>query len=96
MDKDQGLLLNHLDRPLRLLGVCKDEALALMVPIFVGLFSGYGLLGLVVGIASVSFLKMLKKQNEGAHLVQIIYWHLPTSRKHMQLYIPSYIREYVG
>lgn len=96
MDKDQTLLLNHLDRPLRLMGVYKDEALSLMIPLFVGFFSGYGLLGFLCGLSFVSLLKMIKKQNKGAHLVQVIYWHLPTSKKHMKIYIPSYIREYVG
>lgn len=96
MDTEQSLLLNHLDRPLRLMGVYKDEALALMIPIFIGFFSGYGLVGFISGIGFVSLLKMVKKQNEGAHLIQAIYWYLPTSKNNMKLYIPSYIREYVG
>jgi len=96
MEREQSVLLNHLDRPLRLMGVCKDEALSFMGPIFAGFFSGYGLLGFAIGVGSLSLLKLLKKQNEGAHLIQIIYWNLPTSKKQMQLYIPSHIREYVG
>lgn len=96
MDTEQSLLLNHLDRPLRLMGVCKDEALSLMGPLFVGLFSGYTLSGFLSGLCFVALLKTLKKQNEGAHLIQALYWYLPTSRKHMKLYIPSHIREYVG
>jgi len=96
MDREQCLLLNHLDKPLRLMGVCKDEAISFIVPIFVGLSSGYTLSGFLSGMCFIATLKALKKQNEGAHLIQVLYWYLPTSKKHMKLYIPSHIREYVG
>lgn len=89
-------LLNHLDRPIRLIGIYKDEALALLIPLFIGFFSGWGLSGFIGGVLMVSVLKALKKQNEGVHLIHVFYWYLPTSRKYMKFFLPSYIREYVG
>lgn len=96
MDQGQHTILNRLDKPLRFLGVNKDEALALMIPLLGGLFMGWVLTGFVLGLGTVSFLRMLKKRNEGAMLIHAIYWHLPTYKRSLKLSVPSHIREYIG
>jgi len=96
MDHNENFLLNRLDKPLRFLGVNKDEVFALMAPLFGGLFMGWITSGFVAGIATLSLLRILKKRNEGASLIHAMYWHLPIHGKVMKLPVPSHIREYIG
>jgi len=96
MDHSENYILNRLDQPLRFLGINKDEAFALMVPLLVSLYLGWILSGIIVGGLSLLALRALKKRNEGAALVHATYWYLPASRKSMKLPVPSHIREYIG
>jgi len=96
MDRNENALLNRLDQPLRFLGVNKDEACALVVPLLGGLFLGWVLCGFCCGIGMLSLIRAIKSKNEGASLIHALYWHLPTPRKMMKLKVPSYIREYIG
>lgn len=96
MDIGENFLLNRLDKPLRFLGINKDEALVVILPLFGGLFMGWIISGLVVGIGALSSLRTLKKQNEGSTLIHALYWHLPMPRNTMKLPVPSHIREMIG
>ena len=96
MDRNENFILNRLDKPLRFLGINKDEALVFVIPLIGGLFMGWIVSGFVIGIGSLSALRALKKQNEGAALIHALYWHLPSPRKAMKLSVPSHIREYIG
>lgn len=95
MEKE-NMLLNRLDQPLRFLGIHKDEAVALVVPLLGGLFLGWILCGFCCGIGLVVFLRTLKSRHEGASLIHGLYWHLPTPRNLLKLKVPSYVREYIG
>lgn len=92
----ENVLLNRLDQPLRFLGVHKDEAVVLMVPILGGLFLGWVLCGFVCGIGLLASLRSLKAKNEGSSLIHAMYWHLPTPRNMLKLSVPSYVREYIA
>ena len=96
MTQGENYLLNRLDQPLRFLGVHKDEAFVMLAPFLGGLFMGWALTGFVAGISFLTCLRALKKHNEGAALVHAIYWYLPTSKRSMRIYVPSYIREWIG
>ncbi len=96
MDQNENFLLNRLDKPLRFLGINKDETLMVVIPLFVGLFMGWIVSGFIVGIGALSLLRTIKKQNEGSALIHALYWHLPTPRKSMKLPVPSNIREMIG
>jgi len=96
MDQNENFLLNRLDKPLRFLGINKDEALVVVIPLFGGLFVGWIVCGFVMGIGALSLLRTLKKQNEGSTLIHALYWHLPMPRKAMKLLVPSHIREMIG
>jgi type IV conjugative transfer system protein TraL len=96
MDHSENLLFNRLDQPLRFLGVNKDEAFVLMGPLLMGFFMGYVLSGVLLGISFLSIYRSLKKRNEESALRTAMYWYLPSSRRSMKLYVPSYIREYIG
>ena len=95
-DRSENYLLNRLDKPLRFLGVNKDEVLALLGPIFCGLFMGWTLTGFGLGIGTLSLLRTIKKQNEGATLIHALYWYLPAHERSLKLPVPSHIREYIG
>lgn len=96
MDRGENFLLNRLDKPLRFLGINKDEALIVIIPLFGGLFIGWIIVGFLVGIGALSLLRAVKKQNEGSTLIHALYWHLPTPRKALKLPVPSHIREMIG
>ncbi|MBY0501710.1 MAG: type IV conjugative transfer system protein TraL [Alphaproteobacteria bacterium] len=96
MDRNENFLLNRLDKPLRFLGINKDEALVVVIPLFGGLFMGWIISGFLVGIGGLSVLRSIKKQNEGSMLTHALYWHLPTPKKSMKLPVPSHIRETIG
>lgn len=92
----ENMLLNRLDQPLRFLGVHKDEAVALMIPLLGGLFMGWVLCGFCCGMGLLSCLRALKSKNEGSSLVHALYWHLPTPQNLLKLNVPSHVREYIG
>lgn len=96
IDRSENYILNRLDKPLRFLGVNKDEVFALMAPLFGGLFMGWVLTGFIAGICTLSLLRTVKKRNEGATMVHAMYWYLPTHQKSLKLNVPSHIREYIG
>ena len=96
MDKNENFLLNRLDKPLRFLGINKDEVLVVALPLFGGLFIGWIISGFLVGIGTLSLVRTIKKQNEGSALIHALYWHLPTPKKAMKLPVPSYVREIIG
>src|SRR5260221_14168619 len=92
----ENMLLNRLDQPLRFLGVHKDEAIVLILPLLGGLFLGWVLCGFCSGIGLLSALRALKAKNEGASLVHALDLHLPTPGKLLKLNVPSYLREYIA
>lgn len=96
MDREQHYLLNYLDRPVRLLFLTIDELLVLLVPLLLGLWFMYAFTGLMTAIIGYLGLKLFKRKFGQGNLRPSLYWHLPTSRKHMTLLIPSWIREYIG
>ena len=96
MDKNENFLLNRLDKPLRFLGINKDEVLVVALPLFGGLFIGWIISGFLMGVGALSLVRTIKKQNEGSALIHALYWHLPTPKKAMKLPVPSYVREIIG
>lgn len=96
MEKEDTLLLNRLDAPLRFLGIHKDEAFSLLCPCIAGLYTGWTLSGFLFGFSALLTLRALKKRNEGASLIHALYWYFPTFKKTLKLYVPSHVREYVG
>ncbi len=96
MDRDQHYLLNHLDKPTRFLFLTVDEFLAIAVPLFSGIVVGWGTSGFLGSLAGYSALRILKRRFKGGTIRQAMYWYLPTSRKQMKVYIPSYVREYIS
>lgn len=96
MHRNENYLLNRLDKPLRFLGINKDETLIMVVPLVGGLYMGWILSGFVGGIAALATLRSLKKRNEGSAMIHAVYWYLPSSKKTLKLPVPSHIREYIG
>jgi type IV conjugative transfer system protein TraL len=95
-DRSENYLLNRLDKPLRFLGVNKDEVLALMGPLFAGLLMSWILTGFLLGVGTLSLLRLIKKRNEGSTLIHALYWYLPSHQRSLKLPVPSHIREFIG
>lgn len=95
-DRSENYILNRLDKPLRFLGVNKDEAFALVGPLFGGLFMGWVVTGFLFGMGSLSLLRMLKKRNEGSTLIHAMYWYLPSHERALRMPVPSHVREYIS
>ena len=89
-------LLNHLDEPVRFLFFTIGEFIVMLVPFMIGMFIDQMIFGLIIGFALYQLLKLIGRSFFGANLRQIAYWFLPTSKKMLQLNIPSYIRELQG
>ena len=96
MDRSENYILNRLDKPLRFLGINKDEALVVAFPLFGGLFMGWIIVGFFMGLGALTGLRALKKQNEGSTLIHALYWHLPLPRNTMKLPVASHIRARIG
>ncbi len=94
--EQENYLLNRLDKPLRFLGINKDEAFTFIGPVIIGFYAGWNVTGVVGGLGLLSVYRAFKKKNEGASLLHALYWHLPTSKRTMKLYVPSHIREVIG
>lgn len=96
MNRDTHFLLNYLDQPWRLLFLTVDEVLILAFPLVLGFWhfeAFWGLAGAGVGFSGARFLK--KRFGKG-NFPAALYWHLPTSRRHMALFLPSHVREFIG
>lgn len=96
MNESEIQLLNHLDRPVTIVGI---DVLELII--FGGFFS-FGILkksmfiGFIVGVALVFALRRLKKSEQEASVAAKIYWHMPTMFTSLKLKAPSYIREWIA
>ena len=90
------VLLNHLDQPVRFLYFTLDEAITLLGSFLLGGLMNKPLCGVIVGILLAVALNKIKKFNQDCNITQMFYWYLPTSTKAYRLYIPSYVREFLG
>lgn len=87
-------LLNHLDDPLRFFFFTMDEFLALAAPLFIGMFINKMLWGALFSLILYKLLTSIKKLAKGVNLRQLAYWFLPTNKKTLKLWVPSYYREF--
>ena len=96
MDHEQHYLLNYLDQPARFLFFTLDEFFILLLPLMIGFWFMWAFTGLLCSVGGFLALRLLKKNTGNGSLRNTLYWHLPTSPRHMKLLIPSHIREFMG
>ena len=96
MEKEHHYLLNYLDQPARLLFFTVDEFLILLAPLMMGFWFMWALTGLAFSAGGYVALRLVKKRLGGGQVREGLYWHLPTSRRQMKLWIPSCVREFTG
>ena len=87
-------LLNHLDDPLRFFFFTMDEFLVLAVPLLVGMLINKMLWGALFALILYKLLTLIKKFARNVNLRQLAYWFLPTNKKTLKVYVPSYYREF--
>ncbi|MEE9452338.1 MAG: type IV conjugative transfer system protein TraL [Gammaproteobacteria bacterium] len=97
MTEDTRPIPKHLDDPPRLLFWSMDEIIVFVVP-FMLLVLGRGLIitGILTSMALVWALRQAKQERGQAHLLALLYWHLPSRTKLKRLSCPSHIREVIG
>jgi len=90
------VILNHIDKPTRLLLWSIDQVTVCICPFAVGMITGHICLGIVFSvIASIGF-KIFKKKFGNSKVRSILYWNLPTSEKLVKKGLPaSHVRIWI-
>lgn len=96
MNHEKFYLPKHLDAAPRFLLWSMDSALSVLVPLFVGMVMGLGLLTPLLGILSGYCWKKVKGSG-GTNLIKaIIYWYYPRSVLGLKKAPDSSIRTYIS
>lgn len=94
MDKNHTIL-NHLDKPVRLLVWPASQVLTVVIPTFVFLIFGRVLNACIVAITILLAMRWYKKRFGSNTLIGLSYWILPHNKKLYRVTPPSHIREYL-
>lgn len=96
MQYNNHRILQHMNKPPKILFWDLGEALSFFLPCAILLCMDAFFLGVGVGLSLCFLLRWLKRSVGVSAFVHIAYWYMPTSRRRMRVYIPSYKREYIG
>ena len=86
----------YLDEPERILFWTMDEALALLVPVALGIQTAHPTLGLFCGFGLMLLLKRLKGTDRHDFLPCVLYWYFPRQLTRLKVMPPSYCRRFIG
>lgn len=95
MSENSFYIPRYLDEPARFLVWTRDEAMALFIPVFFGLFLNHTLVGMALGVAAILGIKKFKSYI-GAHYKRWLYWYFPKELSLLKSTPSSATREYVG
>jgi conjugal transfer pilus assembly protein TraL len=96
MSQEKFYIPKHLDDMSKFLLWEIDEALAFIIPLFLGFMMGKGLFGLVAAFLCFHFWKKVKGAG-GKNLIRsLIYWHYPKSILGLKATPDSSIRNFIG
>lgn len=94
--RDKYYIPQFLDEPFRIFLLTIDELALLISPILiVGFFLNQMILGFMIGLSAMFFIKKLKGEQGYFYLVNLAYWYLPPLIK-FKVTPHSYIRDYLG
>lgn len=86
----------HLDDSPRFLFWPLDEALLLIIPLFLGLFANFFVTGLMSGVVLLLGIRKMKLVYGSRFLLPMCYWYLPHGLLRWKRMPPSHIREFIG
>jgi conjugal transfer pilus assembly protein TraL len=93
--QDKYYIPQYIDQPIRVYLLTIDEFSLLVVSIIIGFLVDQMLVGFIMSIASVYWLKKVKGEQGHYYLLNLMYWYLPDLVK-FKVTPPSHIREYLG
>jgi conjugal transfer pilus assembly protein TraL len=94
-DTDAFYMPKHLDEPERFLFWTIDEALTLIIPIFIGTMFKMFVVGIIISAISFASWRRLKGAGYMHALVYAMYWYLPADLMSMRYTPPSHQRIYL-
>ena len=89
-------LFNNLDNPTRFLFWTLPEAMVLLIPLFMGIGTGFALSGLVISCGGIYVMREWDRRMAKQNLQTFLYWYFPHNKAQLKVTPPSYIREYIG
>lgn len=96
MSTEKFFIPKHLDESERLLVLSTDEAMVILVPLFVGYGTGHFLLSVLVAFYAFRFWKKIKG-NEGIQYVKaLIYWYYPKNILGLKYVPDSSVRHFIA
>lgn len=90
------VILNHLDKPTRLLIWPASQVVAVILPTVVFMAFGKIFEAFIVVFAIILGMRWYKKRFGSHTLVGVLYWVLPHNQKSFKVTPPSHIREYIA
>ena len=96
MEVEAYYIPRQLDEPERLLFWSMDEALLMLLPVGIGIMSGFILTGVIAGIMFFLLWKKIKGAGQVNLAMYGVYWFFPSILSGMKFTPPSYQRFYLG
>lgn len=93
--QDKYYIPRHLDEPFKVYLLTIDELILLLAPILISFFFNQMILGFLLGLGLLVWMKKLKGEQGHYYLVKLMYWYLPGFVK-FKATPPSNIRHYLG
>lgn len=96
MNNEKFFIPKYLDESERLLVLSTDEALIILLPLFIGYGTGHFLLSIFVAFYAFKFWRKIKG-NEGIQYVKaIIYWYYPKNILGLKYVYDSSVRNFIA
>lgn len=96
MQYSKHSILRYINKPPKIIFWDVDEAIAFILPFGVLCLVNQLFLGCVFGALCYVCLKHIKNRVGICAFSHFVYWYAPTPKGKYKVYIPSYIREYIG
>lgn len=95
MGYSKNSILRYVNNPPKVIFWEVGEALTFILPFAVAALLRKVLLGLIIGVIFFQIYKYIKSR-VSSPIAHALYWYLPTMRGRYKIYVPSFIREFIG
>ena len=96
MNLEKFYIPRHLDDAPRFLLWSVDEAMSVILPVFLGIVLGFGILTLILPIICFKSWKKIKGSGGQGVVRRLIYWYYPKEILGLKATPESAIRNYIG
>ena len=95
MSYSKNSILRYINNSPKVLFWDIGEALTFLLPFTVFALLRKTLAGFIIGVMFYQIYKFIRLQ-VSSPIAHAIYWYLPTPKGKYRIYIPSFIREFIG